>query len=361
MLAGVAHELNNPLTIVVGRSAILEEQLGGTPYAKAITGLREAADRCSRIVRTFLAMARQSAPRRGRVRVNSALEAALDMTTYGIRAAGIELVRELSDKLPEVEADEDQLVQVITNLLLNAQHALETHEGGRRIRVTTAASGDRVDIEIADNGPGVAQDLELRIFEPFFTTKDVGQGTGIGLAMARGIVEEHGGALTLAQTPGGGASFRISLPAARGPDAPATTGSDAERPTKARGRVLVIDDEAPIREMLVEILAAGDLECVQAADGSAALELLLRERFDLVFCDVRMPVMDGVRLRRRLAQARPELLERLVFMSGDVLHGAEDRHAEIRDHLFISKPFEPAEVRRAVQAALGVPDPPPRP
>lgn len=358
LLAGVAHELNNPLTVVVGRSAILEEKLAGTPHAKAIASLREAADRCNRIVKTFLAMARQSAPRRGRVQPNDAIEAALDMTVYGIRSAGIELDCCLEPGLPEVEADEDQLVQVITNLLINAKHALDTYDGPRKIRIVTKPVDGRVAIAIADSGPGVPEELESRIFEPFFTTKEVGQGTGMGLAMSRGMIEEHGGTLSYSTAPGGGARFEVSLPIADGAEDEAEADAEAEAPGKSHGRVLIVDDEASIREMLGEILAGAGLDFVEAADGASALQCLAGGHFDLIFSDVRMPGMDGIALRRELAESRPELLERLIFMSGDVLQRDRARYAEIGDHLFVEKPFNPAEVRKIALGILGQPGDP---
>jgi len=354
LLAGVAHELNNPLTVVVGRSAILEEKLKETPHGKAIADLREAADRCNRIVRTFLAMARQSAPRRAAVQVNDAIEAALDITAYGLRSSGIELVRKLDPALPEVEADEDQLVQVFTNLLINARHALEEHrpEGGR-VTIATRVKGGKLQVDIADNGTGVPAEIVSRIFEPFFTTKAVGDGTGMGLAMSKGMIEEHGGTLLYSDAHGGGAVFTVELPLAVAAPSAKPERDDEQPQTKGRGRVLVVDDEPSIRGLLAEILAGIELDCTECSDGAAALELLGKEQFDLVFCDVRMPVMDGIRFRQHLVEAHPELLDRLVFISGDVLQRGWSRRAEIAQHPFVEKPFNPAEVRRLALSLLG--------
>lgn len=352
LLAGVAHELNNPLTVVVGRAAILEEKLAGTENGKAIAGLREAADRCNRIVKTFLAMARQSAPRRGPVNLNRLAEAALDMTAYGMRSAGISVETSFSPDLPEVEGDEDQLIQVFTNLMLNAQHALERLQGERRVRVSSRLETDKVVITVIDNGPGVPEDLTGRIFEPFFTTKDVGEGTGMGLAMSRGMIEEHEGTLAYEAARGGGACFRVTLPVSTRPQIAAAETEPTLPSRNERGRVLVVDDEEAIRTMLVEVLAAIDLECIEAADGAEALECIAREPFDLIICDVRMPVVDGIRFRRELADNHPDLLERLIFTSGDVLQRGGARLAEIERYPFIEKPFNPAEVRAATQAVL---------
>lgn len=353
LLAGVAHELNNPLTVVVGRSAILEEKLRETPHGKAIADLREAADRCNRIVRTFLAMARQSAPRRAAVQVNDAIEAALDMTAYGLRSSGIELVRKFDPALPEVEADEDQLVQVITNLLINARHALEEHRpAGGKVTISTRAKGGKLLVDIADNGAGVPAEIASRIFEPFFTTKEVGDGTGMGLAMSKGMIEEHGGKLLYSDAKDGGAVFTVELPIAVAAQGAKPESDEEHAPAKGRGRVLVIDDESSIRGLLAEILEDIELDCTQCGDGAAALELLDQEQFDLVFCDVRMPVMDGIRFRQNLAETHPELLGRLVFISGDVLQRGKARRAEIADHPFVEKPFNPAEVRRLALSLL---------
>lgn len=352
LLAGVAHELNNPLTVVVGRSAILEEKLKDTPHAKAIADLREAADRCNRIVKTFLAMARQSAPRRSTVQINDTIEAALDMTAYGLRSAGIELVRQFDADLPDLEADEDQLVQVFTNLMINARHALEGYSDATRVTITTSTDGSKVLAEFADNGPGIKADIVSRIFEPFFTTKEVGEGTGMGLAMARGMIEEHGGTLSHADAPGGGAVFTVALPIGNGAAQVTPEIVEEHRPGKGKGRVLVIDDEPAIRSLLVEILEGAELECVECGDGVEATVQLDAQQFDLIFCDVRMPVMDGVRFRQHISDHRPEFLDRLIFASGDVLQRDAPRYAAIAEHRFVEKPFNPAEIRQTVLEVL---------
>lgn len=354
LLAGVAHELNNPLTVLVGRTAILAEKLKGTAHEKAIADLREAADRSNRIVRTFLAMARQEAPRRRQVQINDALEAAFDLVVYGLRSAGITIEWALDPALGEVSADEDQLVQIFTNLFINAQHALEDHEGPRNLQITTRMDGDAVVAEIADSGPGVPPALASRIFEPFFTTKDVGQGTGMGLAMARGMIEEHGGTLSHHPAPLGGALFavRLSLSRAGSEDpVPESEADGALQPPAARA--LVVDDEAAIRSLLIEVLEADGIACAEAGDGGAALELLAKHPFDLVFSDIRMPGIDGIRLRERIASDHPHLLDRLVFMSGDVMHREGARYATLAGHLIIDKPFNPEDIRHHVADLLG--------
>ena len=215
LLAGVAHELNNPLAVVLGRASILQEKLRDTPYAAPLQKLREAADRCARIVKTFLAMARQTGPRRSMVEVNEMVESALEMTTYGLRKSSVSYTTHLLATPRFIEVDQDQMIQVLTNLILNAQHALEEKPGDRRVTIAASLSDDGqwLSLSVADNGPGVPAAVAARIFDPFFTTKSVGQGTGLGLSVCRSMVEAHGGTLKLETTPGGGATFRVALPA----------------------------------------------------------------------------------------------------------------------------------------------------
>ena len=222
LLASVAHELNNPLAIVMGRASLLEDKAAGTPVADDARRIREAADRCGRIVRTFLAMARQRPPQRSAVPLNDLVRAAAELLAYTLRSHAVELTMALADDLPPVQADADQLGQVVLNLLVNAQQALAGREGPRRVTVTTGLEArregrePRVWLRVADNGPGVGEEMRERIFEPFVTSKTEGSGTGLGLSVSRAIVREHGGDLVLETASAGGASFRLSLPMSGG-------------------------------------------------------------------------------------------------------------------------------------------------
>ena len=216
LLAGVAHELNNPLAVVVARAVLLEEQGDPSTRVKAAK-IRTAAERCARIVRTFLGMARQQPPERGPVVIDEVVTAVLDMTAYAMRTSGIEVKQDRSDDLPPILADADQLHQVLLNLLVNAQQALQDQPAPRRIALCTRydRAANEVCITVSDNGPGIPEPLRARVFEPYFTTKPTGIGTGVGLAVSLGIVEAHGGKLTVESPPGGGAKFIMTLPAGK--------------------------------------------------------------------------------------------------------------------------------------------------
>ncbi|MGE0725260.1 MAG: PAS-domain containing protein, partial [Alphaproteobacteria bacterium] len=256
LLAGVAHELNNPLSVVVGQAFLMEETARDDKVRARATKNRSAADRCARIVKTFLAMARQRPPERRLVALGEVVSDALEIVAYPLRTAGVEVAVDVADGLPPLWGDGDQINQVLMNLFLNAQQALMETQGNRRLKVAARAlpAGDRVRVTIADNGPGVPEELRRRIFDPFFTTKPSGVGTGVGLSVCHGIVLGHGGEIWVEETPGGGATFAIELPVGRAVDPPVPE-TPAAAPARARGRhVLVIDDETEIAAMLAEIL-----------------------------------------------------------------------------------------------------------
>ncbi len=354
LLAGVAHELNNPLTVVVGRSAILEEKLAGTPHAKSISSLRESADLCSRIVKTFLAMARQSGPRRASIQINDLIGGALDMTAYGLRTAGITVVQDLDPDLPETSADEDQLTQVLINLIINAQHALERSAGERRITLQTrlAMNGGAIVIEVIDSGCGIDAKIAPRIFEPFFTTKGVGEGTGMGLAMSKGIIEEHQGSLTAHATQGGGATFRAILPIDRPASRTPTPAGEPKLQPSGKARVLIVDDEPHIRSLLADCLAPLGFTCDQSSNGEEALKRIAAQPFDLIFCDIRMPGIDGVAMYQHLSEADPLHAARMIFISGDVFNRKLEKLAPIAGCPIIEKPFNPSQARELAIARL---------
>ena len=368
LLAGVAHELNNPLSIVIGQALMLREQIEALAReapvgaaAERAAKIQSAAERCARIVRTFLAMARQRKAERREVRLPALMDSAIDLLAYGLRSRDIEIRREGPDDLPSVYGDADQLHQVIVNLLLNAQQAVEERPSGRRIALGLRAEGHPVQLvlTVTDNGPGVPEAIRARIFEPYFTTKPMGVGTGVGLAVSRGMVEAHGGTLTLLATPiDGGACFEVRLPTG----APTAEAADGSRPAEdgveirsvAQRRALIIDDEPEIAAMLAEILSRDGFHCDVAGTGRAARERLAGGGAYLaVLCDLRMPEEDGPTLFHWVERAHPELARRMIFVTGDTLGPATGRFLAESGRPVVEKPFVPAEIRRLVAAVAG--------
>jgi two-component system NtrC family sensor kinase len=380
MLASVAHELNNPLAIAMGRAALLEERVlaatdAASPAAWAVRDdarrVREASERCARIVTSFLDFARQRPPSRRAVALAEVVRTATDLVGHRLRSQGVQLDLALPHDLPTVVADFDHLVQVLLNLLLNAQQAMEGQAGERRIRVAAGVCGGSGEAEparvvwltVEDTGPGVPDALRERLFEPFFTTKEGGQGTGLGLSISRGLLQEHGGSLQLESTRPGATCFRLTLPlvrpttepaAARVPPPAATDDAVSLPPadTAALARVLVVDDDPDMAELVLATLETAGYEVAIAESGSVALELLAEARFDAVVGTLHLPDLDALALQQALLERQPALATRSLYLTGDAL---SERVAQLlrqlgRPHL--EKPFTRAallqEVRRLV-------------
>ena len=348
LLAGVAHELNNPLSVVVARAVLLEEQ--GDPATRAAAlKIRTAAERCARIVRTFLAMARQQQPERGPVAINEVVAAALEIAAYALRTSSVDVTLDLAPDVPLILADADQLHQVMLNLVINAQQSLQEQPTPRRIRIRSrfdTASGD-VQVSVADNGPGVPVDLRARVFDPYFTTKPIGIGTGVGLAVSLGIVEAHGGTLTLDCPAEGGATFTMALPAG-GIDADAAAAVASPKPIEQQSAILVVDDEAEIRDALAEILSGAQHRVVTASSGRDALQRMALQHFDAILTDIRMPDLDGRALYQEIEKRWPGRASRVVFVTGDTLASGLREFVSSSGRPVIEKPFLPSEVRRVI-------------
>jgi PAS domain S-box-containing protein len=352
LLAGVAHELNNPLSVVVARAAILEER-DDPATREAASKIRAAAERCARIVRTFLAMARQQQPQRVPVAISEVIAAALDITGYALKTSGIEVTLDLAEDVPPVLADADQLHQVFMNLIINAQQALQDQSRRRKLTLTSRfdARANAIRIAVADNGAGIPEAVRNRIFEPYFTTKPLGTGTGVGLAVCLGIVEAHGGTLAIGGGEGLGTVFTIVLPAGS-PDRGCAEESKPPNAKAGQRSALVVDDEVEVRETLAEILTSSGHRVVAAASGREALERMGEERFDVILTDIRMPDLDGRALYREIERRWPERAARVVFVSGDTLTSMLRAFAEESGRPVIEKPFRPSEVRRVVSEAV---------
>jgi len=353
LLASVSHELNNPLSVVVGQTLLLKETANDPAVAARAERIGKAADRCARIVKTFLAMARQQPGERVQTDPNGLIDMALELTGYSLRGAHIEVATSLGRTLPEVRIDPDQITQVLTNLIMNAEHALREQEGARTLKITSrySAADRHVVIKVKDNGPGIAADIRRRIFEPFFTTKEQGVGTGIGLALCHRLIEANDGKIKLASQMGQGASFTIRLPVDGAPADSNATAPD-ERASAAPLSVLVIDDEPEVAQLIADILELDGHATVMADNGRTALELLGAQDFDIILSDLRMPGFDGPWLFGQMQESRPELLDRIAFITGDTLSGDIAAFLQQAGRPFIEKPITPDDVRKLVSSLI---------
>ncbi|MBX9698474.1 MAG: PAS domain-containing sensor histidine kinase, partial [Acetobacteraceae bacterium] len=225
LLAGVAHELNNPLSVVAAQATLLEAEAEGTALAARAGKVSEAARRCGRIVTSLLASANRRAPRREPVALRDALASALDLMALRLQAAAVEATVRLPRRLPAVLGDADQIAHLVANLVSNAVAVLAGRPDPRRVMISAESDGTQVTLRIADNGPGIPEAMRERVFDPFFTTRPGGVGTGVGLALCRTIAQDHGGQILAEETPGGGATIVVRLPAQ--PARPAARQGDA--------------------------------------------------------------------------------------------------------------------------------------
>ena len=321
LLAGVAHELNNPLAVVIGRISLLRSKFEDGSLAEGLDKVAAAADRCVRIVRNFLALARQRPPERRQVSLNQIATEAVELLAYPLRVDSVQVEMRLAEDLPGLWADPHQLQQVVVNLVTNAHQAMRGSPGPRRLALSTRhdPARGRVILEVADTGPGIPPEVQTRIFEPFFTTKPVGQGTGLGLAMCQGIVEGHGGSITAGSAPGQGATFVVELPVGERPPGDAKAPAAPGRPASRGKTILAVDDEPEVLRLLQEILAEDSHHVDTAVNGTDALARLRERAYDAVLSDIRMPDLDGPGLFSAIKRHHPELLGRVVFMTGDAL------------------------------------------
>jgi PAS domain S-box-containing protein len=353
LLAGVAHELNNPLSVVMGQAALLQQSIRSKRQAERAAKIVQAAERCARIVNNFLALARQRPPERHPVQLNAVVQEAVELLAYPLRVDSVEVVFALADEMPVLRADPHQLHQVVVNLVANAHQALREIGGVRRLTLATGveAGGGRVWLEVRDTGPGIAMELKGRIFEPFFTTKPPGVGTGLGLSLCQGIVEGHGGSIGVVPGAERGAAFRVELPVEE-PEWAVQPPVELTPPVVRGKRILVVDDEPGIAGVLAEVLQLDGHAVETVSNGEAALGKLTAGGYDLILSDIRMPELDGPGLYWEIERRDPHMLQRMIFLTGDTLSPATREFLEKTGVPCLSKPFALSDVREIVQHVL---------
>jgi signal transduction histidine kinase/ActR/RegA family two-component response regulator len=366
MVTGVAHELSNPLTSILGyaqRLLLRGDAAGRTEEAQKIY---QEAERASTILRQLLLNARETRPEKRRVSLNQVVLQTVELQRFGLPAERIRLNLELDPVPPSVQGDAGQLQQVLMNLVGNARQAIEESGKGGNIWVRTKRTDEgRVLLEVGDDGPGIPEAIMARIFDPFFTTKPAGVGTGLGLAIALGIVREHGGQMKVSSPPGGGAVFTIELPAtSEAGIAPARSAEAGERrarvsraehaadPGTARPSVLVVEDEPTVARLIADVLEDEGMSAEVLMDGRAALDRAAREHYDLAICDMKMPGLDGQNFYKALVRAGNSLRGRFLFVTGDVI-APRTRKFLKRYHLpHVAKPFRVEELTEKVKQVL---------
>lgn len=366
MVTGVAHELSNPLTSILGYAQRLLLRGGAAAPGYEARQIYDEAERASTILRQLLFTARDSRPERRRVALNQVVSRTVELQRFNLAASKIRLKLALDPALPFVQGDSGQLQQVLMNLMGNARQALEERGKGGIIQVRTRHVAERwVLLEVSDDGPGIPPAIQARIFDPFFTTKPAGVGTGLGLAIVLGIVREHGGHVQVSSPPRGGTTFSVELPAATGAELAepelqktpvAEAGADAHAgvlpPPWLGRRVLVVEDEPTVARLIGDVLEDEGLQADVLLNGREALRRLHKESYDLVVCDVKMPELDGEQFYEAVRRADIPALGRFLFVTGDVLAARTRDFLERNGLPYLAKPFRVEELTAKIQSVL---------
>ncbi len=362
LIAGVAHELNNPLTAVMGYTQLVQTTADLDPLLQRdMQKIYDQADRAAKIVQNLLTFAREHRAERRVVDVNDILRRTLDLRLYQLKVENIVVETRLSPGTLVTWADGNQLQQVFLNLINNAQDAMVAHRGGGYLRLTTGREGERIRIDVIDDGPGLSPEARQHLFEPFFTTKEVGRGTGLGLSICFGIVSEHGGEIQVHSEPHKGTTVSVLLPAASDrrlgawPNIESKDAHSSPSGEPPNVRTLVVDDERDVAQLLQRLLVGQGHEVVLAANGEEALREFAcadYRPFDLIISDIKMPGLGGCELYAHLKVVAPELRQRILFITGDTLSPTTSAFLQHSGLPHLDKPFTLVDLNRAMARIL---------
>jgi PAS domain S-box-containing protein len=356
LVSGIAHELNNPLTAIMGYAQLLLGRGLAPGHLTEMNHIYQEAERARRIVKNLLFFARENKPERSRADLNEIVERTLALRSYELKIENIIVETSLAPDLPPTIADPYQLQQVLLNLLVNAEQALLESRGSGHVRIRTfRSSALRVSMEIVDDGPGVPAEIISRIFDPFFSTKPSGVGTGLGLSIVYGIVHQHGGEISFENRAGGGARFLVELPIVDVSTAePAQEALPDTMPgnNSSKGYILVVEDEPTVARLIADVLIEEGHDVDAVLDSQEGLARLSRNRYNAIICDLRMPRLDGQAFYESLVRAGSPLRDKILFITGDTL---APRTRDFLDPLnlpHLDKPFLLEELKIAVNRLL---------
>ena len=353
LAAGVAHEINNPLTEVVGFSEMLLEQDLPEQAARWLPALMRLTYWAACIGTKLLDFARKREPAKQYAHVPDFLIRALDLKQLGPE---IKIETRWAEDLPKTVVDEHQMAQVVINLLSNSEHALKDQPGTGRIILGAAQQDGKIRISVTDNGPGIAPEHLHNIFDPFFTTKQVGDGTGLGLSLCYGIVRQHGGEIWAESKLGEGTTVNINLPIVSPYSVEVREVEDTHLNGNNNGnpkhKFLVVDDEPGIRDLLLDVLSRDGHQVHVAADGVQATGMIAKNTYDCIIMDLKMPKVSGQSLYERLAKVDPALADRVIFITGDTIAADTKEFLERAHNPVVNKPFNLNELRQQIQQVV---------
>lgn len=353
MAAGIAHEINNPLTGVIGFAGLLKAKDLPDDVKKQVELINTGAERVANIVRRLLTYARQQKPQRTMVNINDILANTLELRAYAMQSNNIQVKCEFDSRLPFIAADASQIQQVFLNIILNAETEMRLAHGKGNLLVKTKLKERSIKITFRDDGPGISPENIQKVFDPFFTTREVGQGTGLGLSVCHGIVTEHGGRIYVESEMGKGATFFVELPISPQAGGQSVAEKNLENVYVAlKSRVLVVDDEPIVQSYLNHVLAKEGHQVDICDNGREALAQIKRLRYDVILLDIKMPGLNGIELFNRIKGSLPDLVPRIIFITGDTLSEDTRGFLDKSGISFIAKPISLPELREKINNIL---------
>jgi PAS domain S-box-containing protein len=353
LASGVAHEINNPLTGVIGYAELLMQEDVPEHIKNDLEIIHDGAQRVAGIVKGLLKFARQTRPERLPVNINEIIEVALRLRAYELETNNIKFVTNLAPELPLTIADPGQLQQVFLNLIVNAETEMKLAHGKGTLTIKTEHTSNAIKISFKDNGPGIAKKNLEKIFDPFFTTREVGEGTGLGLSICYSIVSEHGGKIYAESRPGRGATFVVELPVVLEKKRSAKRSKSTGTPkVRAKANILIVDDEPVVRQLLSQILQEEGHKVETTDDGNEALNRIKKNGYNLILLDIKLPGLSGSKLYEHIREISLSLSKRVVFITGDVMAADTESFLSRTKVPFIAKPFNVKQLKAEINRLL---------
>ncbi len=342
MASGIAHEINNPLTSVIGFSEMLLQEDVSPELEDSLKYIVDGSRRVKDIVKRMLTFARQTKPFKTRLDIHQLIDNTVEMRSYVLKTANIEVVRNYEKHLPWVTVDPGQLQQVFLNLVVNAEFAIKKNSSSGKLVITTRKKQPGgIIIEIRDDGPGIPRELLPRLFDPFFTTREPGEGTGLGLSLTRSIILEHGGDIEVESKPGAGAAFIITLPVVSHESKENNKAEADEALILEKGsKILIIDDEVSTRLLVEKVFEKYGCPVTGLGDASKAVEMVGENHFDIIYIDIRMPEVSGLEIYDQIAEKYPEKVKRAILVTADALDSGNTEYIKEKGIPCIFKPFD---------------------
>jgi len=354
LASGVAHEINNPLTGVIGYAHLLLARKDiSRDVRHDLEIINEGAQRVAGIVKKLLAFARQTKPEQRYVNINELIRNTLDLRAYELASNNIKVVLQLTRDMPMTIADPGQLQQVFLNLIINAETEMKLANDKGKLSIKTERMNNTLRISFKDTGPGIANDKLETIFDPFFTTREVGQGTGLGLSVCHGIITEHDGKIWAESQPGKGATFIIELPlVTEEGQFELVEPAPEESPKVTKAKILVVDDEPVIRQLVSQVLTEQGHTVETIDNAASALKMVKSKRYRLILLDIKMPGMSGIELYKQFQKIAPSLTKRIVFITGDVMGKHTIDFLNKTKAAYLMKPFEARDLKAQINRIL---------